>query len=147
MISKDRHKIVPASYLLLEKDGKFLMLRRFNTGYRDGEYSLISGHVDPNESPRHTMVREAQEEAGIEILPEDLTLFHVCSRKAADFERIDFFWSCSKWTGEPTNIEPEKCDDLSWFDKDSLPENMVPELRSALNGLQNDKFYSEINWS
>jgi len=35
---KERHKVVPASYLVLIKNGKILLQRRFNTGYEDGKY-------------------------------------------------------------------------------------------------------------
>jgi 8-oxo-dGTP pyrophosphatase MutT (NUDIX family) len=38
--------ITPASYFILEKDGKVFLARRFNTGYEDGKYSLVAGHLD-----------------------------------------------------------------------------------------------------
>jgi 8-oxo-dGTP diphosphatase len=41
---------IPASYLFLERDNRILLLRRSNTGYEDGNYSLIAGHVEANES-------------------------------------------------------------------------------------------------
>ena len=141
-----RHKVVPASYLLLENDNKYLMLRRFNTGYRDGEYSLVSGHGDEGESPRQTIIREAREEAGITVSIDNLELVHIVSRKAKDFERIDFFWHCLKWEGQVANIEPHKCDDLSWFSRGNLPENLVPELQAALAGIAVGDLYSELNW-
>lgn len=144
----ERHKIITASYLLLEKDSKLLMLRRFNTGYRDGDYSLIAGHGEERESPRQCIVREAWEEAGIKVFPEDLILTHVNSRIGEDNEeRLNLFWQCSKWEGEIMNKEPHKCDDLSWFQKDDLPENLVPELKVVLSAIKAGEFYSEFNWN
>ena len=45
-MAKERNKIIPASYAVLIKDNKVLLVRRFNTGYEDGKYSLPAGHVE-----------------------------------------------------------------------------------------------------
>ena len=141
-----RHKIIPACYLVLEQDSKFLMLRRQNTGYRDGDYSLISGHVDEHESLRQCIIREAQEEVGIVIKPEHLKLIHVVSLIGEDGEdRANLFWSCSEWQEEPQNKEPDKCDDLAWFDKVNLPTNMTPEVKLAFENIFRGELYSELN--
>jgi len=44
------------------------------------------------------------------------------------------------------NKECHKCDDLSWFDLDDLPENILPYLNQVLNGIKNKVFYSEYDW-
>lgn len=64
-MKKQRHKIVPAVFLLLIKNNKVLLLKRQNTGYADGKYSLVSGHVDKGETMQEAIIREAKEEAGI----------------------------------------------------------------------------------
>lgn len=46
-MARDFHSLVPAAYLLLWQDEKVLLLRRYNTSYQDGNYSLIAGHVEP----------------------------------------------------------------------------------------------------
>ena len=53
-----------AVYLLLLREGQVLLLRRHNTGYEDGNYSVIAGHVEPGERITQALVREAAEEAG-----------------------------------------------------------------------------------
>jgi 8-oxo-dGTP diphosphatase len=50
-------------------------------------------------------------------------------------ERIDFFFSCRSWTGEPRIVEPEKAGALDWFGLDALPEPVVPHERVVLEGL------------
>jgi ADP-ribose pyrophosphatase YjhB (NUDIX family) len=43
---------IPAVYLVLENElEEVLLLKRQNTGYRDGYYSLIAGHVEEKEKP------------------------------------------------------------------------------------------------
>ena len=48
IMAKIRHTNIPASYLVLMKENKVLLLRRFNTGYQDGNYSMITWHLDLN---------------------------------------------------------------------------------------------------
>ena len=64
---KERFKLIPTSHLILIKDNKILLSRRFNTGYEDGKYSVVAGHLDGNETFIQAMVGEAREEAGIAI--------------------------------------------------------------------------------
>ena len=144
---KDRHKLVPAAYLLLVKDEKILLLRRYNTGYEDGNYSLPAGHVEAQESAITALVREAHEEVGLAILPVSLRMVHVMHRKGIDgSERVDFFFVTNDWPGEPQNVESEKCDDLNWFPLSELPENTIPYIRFALKSWQKGVLYSEYGW-
>ena len=54
---KERHKIIPASYLVLIKNNKILLQIRFNTGYEDGKYSRVAGHVDKGETFTEAIIR------------------------------------------------------------------------------------------
>ena len=144
-----RHQNIPASYLTLMKDNKVLLLRRFNTGYEDGNYSMVAGHVDQSETFTQCIIREAEEEAGIFLKPEDLEVVHVMHRNsqtAENNERVDVFFVARQWQGEPQNKEPHKCDDLSWFELDNLPKNVIPYIRQALEGIKNRIYYSEHGW-
>lgn len=142
---KERFKLVPTSHLILMKDGKVLLARRLNTGWMDGNYSVPAGHLDGNETFLQAMVREAKEEAGIDLDEKDLQVVHVMHRKT-DHERIDFFIQAKKWNGMPRIMEPDKCDDMSWFDLDKLPDNTIPYIRQAIEMIRNKVFYSEHGW-
>jgi len=113
---KERIKLIPTVYLILVKDNKTLLLRRYNTGFEDGKYSLIAGHLDhEDETLRQAVVREAKEEAGIEIDLADLELAHVMHRKQQEptsERRINLFFTVKKWKGDPKIMESNKCDDL-----------------------------------
>ena len=124
------------------------MLRRFNTGYKDGQYSLVAGHVDENETFTDALIREAREESGVEILPEKVKIVHVMYRKSDfdDSQRVDVFHIVEDFIGEPINVEPHKCDDLFWFNMDQLSENVIPYIRFAIESIKKGEFYSEHGW-
>jgi 8-oxo-dGTP diphosphatase len=150
-MQKNRFKIVPASYLVLERNGKVLLLRRYNTGFQDGKYGLVSGHLDGNETFKQCMVREAKEEAGLDLSVEDMEVVHVMHRRemfndVGLRERVDVFIKVDSLEEEPQNMEPEKCDDLNWFLLDNLPENTIPYIKFALENINKDIFYSEFGW-
>lgn len=142
---EERHKIIPASYLVLIKNNRILLQRRFNTGYEDGKYSVVAGHVDKGETFTEAIIREVKEEAGITLQAEDLSVVHVMNRNIQDNERIDIFYITEKWTGNIENKEPNKCDDLSWFDLDDMPDNVIPYIKEAINYIKNKVIYSEFS--
>ena len=147
-IQKIRHTNIIAAYLVLNKNGQTLLLKRQNTGYHDGDYSLVAGHVDPGESFTTCMVREAKEEADITINPDDLTVAHTMHRKSKSdgSERVDIFFTTKKWHGKIKNCEPHKCAELTWFKPNKLPENIVPCVGHALKKINSGVTYSEYGW-
>jgi 8-oxo-dGTP pyrophosphatase MutT (NUDIX family) len=147
IMGKDRFKVIPAVYLLLRQDDDVLLLRRANTGYQDGTYSLIAGHLDGDELATEGIVREAKEEAGITVNPKDLKLVHVAHRlnrgDNGEEERVDFFFETTKWQGDITNCEPQKCDDLSWHPMQNLPADMLPLVKEVLQCVRAGQNFSE----
>jgi 8-oxo-dGTP diphosphatase len=139
----ERFQATVAVHLLLLREQEVLLLRRHNTGYEDGNYSVIAGHLDGNETATQAMVREAFEEAGIRVVPADLRFVHVMHRKEAD-ERIDLFFTANRWQGEPEIREPEKCSELRWAALNTLPTNTVPYVRAALEHVRNHRVYAEF---
>lgn len=144
MISK--HKNIPASYLLLLKNNQILLLKRHNTGYEDGNYSLIAGHVEEGETFTDAIIREAYEEANIKLKAQDLKVVHVMHRKSIDSERVDVFFTASKWQGKIENKEADKCSELLWVDIIKIPQNTVSCIKEAVQNTRNKIFYSEYGW-
>lgn len=142
---KVRYKAIPAVFLFLKKGNKILLQRRFNTGYEDGKYTFVSGHVEDGETPTQAIIREAKEEVGITIKSEDLEFLHLMYRKGTDSARTDICFTISKWEGNPQNMEPDKCDDVGWFELDKLPE-VIDFVTWFLQNFREKKVYSEFGW-
>ena len=141
-----RFTYIGSSYLFLIKDNKILLQRRFQTGFMDGFYGVPAGHLDGDETAREGCAREIKEEIGIDINPEDLEMVHIMHRKTERDERIDFFMTAKSYSGEIQNIEPHKCDDLSWFKLSELPENIIDYVKIAIENYRDEVTYSEFGY-
>ena len=142
------NKNIVAAFLLLKKGNQVLLLKRQNTGYGDGKYGLVSGHVEAGESFQKAIIREAQEEASIVIKEEDILQTHIQHRKSLDdrSERVDAYFLVEKWQGKIKNTEPHKCSELKWFTLDELPSNTIKAVRSAIDNIFKQIPYSEFGW-
>ena len=147
MISRmeKRFKLTSAVYLILRQGDKVLLLQRKNSLYHNERYGLVAGHIDGSELATSAMIREAKEEAGINVKPENLRFVHLVHtlRRGNGEEYLDIFYEATKWDGQVTNTEPHKCSDLSWFEIDKLPKNMIPVIKKVLTKVQNNEYYSE----
>jgi 8-oxo-dGTP diphosphatase len=145
---KERFMVIPAVYAIFEKDGQILLLRRFNTGYQDGNYSLPAGHLDGKETLKQALIREISEEIGVAVVEKDLNLAHALHRNAQDAERIDFFFFVKAWSGEPRIMDPNKCDEMRWVAPLELPDNMAPEVKHVINNIyKNQSIYSDMDFN
>lgn len=132
-------------HLLFFRGDQVLLLRRFNTGYADGQYSVPAGHLDGGETVIAAARREGREETGVRIDGEDVAFSSVVHRKDGD-ERVDFFVHVRAWQGEPVNTEPEKCDELRWVSVNQLPANVIPYVRQAIHNHLTGISFNEFGW-
>lgn len=132
-MGRENFKFVVAVYVLFEQNGKILLMRRHNTSYADGWFTLPAGHAEQAEGFVDAAVREAKEETGVDIDPKNMELFHISHHIYNSNERcIDFFFKAKSWTGNISNNEPDKCDLMEWYAKDALPEQLLRNVRIAI---------------
>ncbi|MER7796732.1 NUDIX domain-containing protein [Microbacterium sp. NPDC096154] len=124
-----RFTVIPAVYVLLRRGDEVLLQLREGTGYYDGHWAAgAAGHVERGESLLDAAVRETAEELGVTVRADALqflTLEHRTGDGAAIDERIDVFFACRSWEGEPSLVE-EKASDLRWFPLAAPPTPVVP---------------------
>ncbi len=145
MSAGGRFRLLAAVHVFLLQDDQVLLLRRHNTGYEDGKFSVPAGHLDGDETVQSAARREVLEEVGIELGDQELAVVGVMHRRSDD-ERIDFFLAAVRWHGEPVNLEPEKCDLLAWYPLDRLPSNTVPYVRRALANFRRKRWFDSFGW-
>ena len=71
-------------HLLFFRKNQVLLLRRFNTGYADGQYSVPAGHLDGGETVLAAAAREGLEETGLHIEVDQIAFSSVVHRKDGD---------------------------------------------------------------
>ncbi len=145
-MSGERNQNVPSTYIVPIRNNKVLLHRRYNTGFQDGKYGFVAGHVESGETFIDGIIRETKEEAGIVLSADNLEMVHVMHRRTRDDERVDVFFKVTEWEGEPQNMEPHKCDDMRWFPINALPNNMVNYMTAAFESIQKGVIYSEYGW-
>lgn len=144
---QEKFRAILSVYLVLQReDNSVLLLLRKNTGYCDGQYGLPAGHVDGDERLHVAMIREAKEEAGIDVREEDLQFIHTMHRHCGDHERIDYFFLCNKWQGDVQNVEPHKCEGLSWHNPHTLPNNVIDYYQQMFEKWQAGELLSYFGW-
>lgn len=127
--------------MIIFKEGKILMGRRFNTGWQDGNYGLPAGHLESGETIIEGLLREVKEESDVDVSSEDVDFVHTMHRKG---RYIDLFFIAKTWSGEPRVVEKDKCDDIQWFPLDNLPKNIVPSVKFAIESYQKGIMFSEF---
>jgi ADP-ribose pyrophosphatase YjhB (NUDIX family) len=132
-------------HLFFFREDKVLLIRRFNTGFADGQYSVPAGHLDGGETIVAAAAREGREEVGVQIEAACIQFSQVMHRMEGD-ERVDFFVNISEWQGEPFNAEPDKCDEVCWVNTDNLPENTIPYIKTALHNHGKGIRFHEYGW-
>lgn len=121
-----------AVHLILIKDNKILLQKRKGSKLWPGYYALPAGHIDDNENQYDALVREAKEELGIEINPNDIinnyavlrrNYFEIDGKQLEPY--IDYYFELKKYKGTPKIMEENKCDELLWTSIEELPEPFI----------------------
>jgi len=132
--------------VLIRKQGKGLFVLRENTGFKDGEYAVPGGHVEPNETFKQAACRETLEEVGLHIRPEDLVYKLTVQLSSMKDIRIDVWFEALAWTGEPKNAEPEAHSKIEWLDFDGLPDNVIDYNAFGIENIDQGIAYAEFGW-
>ena len=134
-------------HLILTEGRKVLLLRRANTGFADGSWSVPGGALEDGETLPAAAAREAKEEVGIIIDPADLAFAHLCHHADPDgLSRIGVFFAASRWEGKPVNAEPGKCSQIAWHELSELPGDIVSYVRTGLTAYGRGMAFSLDRW-
>jgi len=130
--------------LILEEDNRILFLRQ--TKKNGGRYSLIGGNVEEHEFAREALAREAREEAGIHVEPNDLSLVHVLHRHKLkkDETLLVLYFKTARFHGEPESLEPKKFKHAEWLPLNNLPPNVSKPTLHVLRCIGRNEIYSEF---
>lgn len=150
MTGPPRHRVVAAVYGILSADGRVLLMRRFGTGYRDGQLGLPAGHVDGGEDAVSALRRELREELAITVDAAACRLavvVHRAPERPGDGEYLDLFFTVDSWHATPANAEPAKCSELVWADRADPPADTVDYVTAALRAVDRGQHLLLHGWT
>lgn len=137
------YQVIVDVHLVLVRNGQVLLGLRVNTSFADGCWHLPAGHVERDEPLPDAAAREAREELGIGVDSERTDLVHVMHQPG----RIATFFTTERWRGQVSNMEPDKCAELAWFDLHDLPRETTPYCRAALEAITEGIPFSTFGWN
>ena len=130
--------VVIVQMLVFDDAGRLLLLRRHDTGFMDGWFSLPGGHRDAGETVEAAAVRECAEEACV-------TAEAVEPVVAMPYPGgVDFVFEAKRWSGTPAIGEPDKCDALTFAPLDALPDPTTRFVKAALKCRGSGVWYREF---
>ncbi|WP_411150125.1 phosphotransferase [Streptomyces sp. A30] len=129
-----RHREPVDVHLILRRGTEVLLSRRAGDTYASGLLHMPSGHLDGDfEDVVIGLIREAEEEVGILIRPENVRFALVMQHRSPGGEnRTGWFFEVTQWFGHPRIAEPDLCSELCWFPLNDLPDDMVAYCRAGL---------------
>jgi 8-oxo-dGTP pyrophosphatase MutT (NUDIX family) len=127
---------LPGVTAVVLRGRQVLLVRRAD----NGEWTPVTGIVDPGEQPAVAAVREVLEEANVVASATRLASVGVTEPVTyANGDRsqyVDLTFRCDYVSGEPLPADGENTD-AAWFDLDALPP-MQPHMHGRLAGALSD---------
>ncbi|MER7761834.1 NUDIX domain-containing protein [Streptomyces sp. NPDC097619] len=147
-----RLNVIGIHLYLQREDGRILLGRRHpDIAFAGDRFHFLAGHLE-TEGATAGLIREAEEEAGLVIAPEDLELVHTVHMLDAGADsdgqpRLQLVFRARTWSGTPEIREPDKCVEWTWADPAQLPEPMVAYTRAAIEAIGRGERYTELGWN
>ena len=134
--------------ILTKEDGRVAFVMRSHKSWMNLHYSLPAGRVQPGEDILTAAIREAREESGVTILPQDMVHVLTMHRNQHDQDTtwIDIFFKAKNWSGDPYNAEPNEHSSLEWLDPNSLPQNVIPMQAEGVLKITKGDSYVGYEW-
>ncbi|CCQ74652.1 (deoxy)nucleoside triphosphate pyrophosphohydrolase [Magnetospira sp. QH-2] len=133
------HRALPillvSAVALLDADSRVLLAQRPEGKAMAGLWEFPGGKVHENESPETALVRELQEELGIDVTESCLAPLTFASHQYDDFHLMMPLYVCRTWKGMVTPLEGQA---LKWVRPAKLAEFPMPPADLPLIPLLRD---------
>ena len=116
--------VLVSAVALIDSDGRVLLAQRPEGKSMAGLWEFPGGKVEPGESPETALIRELQEELGIDTWASCLAPLTFASHSYPDFHLLMPLFACRKWDGIPRSQEGQT---LAWVTPNRLRDYPMPE--------------------
>ena len=108
--------------------------------HEEGTWTMPGGNIEYGETFEEAGAREAYEETGIIINPNDLEVICVQVDKNEHAHYISVGMIAKLFEGKPKVMEQDIVD-WKWFDLDNLPKNIFSASKKTIDCFLQNKFY------
>ncbi|WP_298679274.1 8-oxo-dGTP diphosphatase MutT [uncultured Lentibacter sp.] len=115
--------VLVSAVALLDKDNRVLLAQRPAGKSMAGLWEFPGGKIEAGETPEAALVRELNEELGIETWNSCLAPLTFASHSYADFHLLMPLFVCRKWNGILTAREGQT---LAWVQPNKLKDYPMP---------------------
>ncbi len=115
--------VLVAAVALIDRDGRILLAQRPEGKSMAGLWEFPGGKVEPDETPEHALIRELEEELGINTWESCLAPLTFASHSYEEFHLLMPLFACRKWEGIPHGHEGQT---LKWVSAKDLRDYPMP---------------------
>lgn len=115
--------VLVAACALIDKDSRVLIAQRPEGKSMAGLWEFPGGKVEDGETPEACLIRELQEELGIDTWESCLAPIGFASHGYDDFHLLMPLFVCRKWNGTPMSNEGQA---LKWVSAQRLGDYDMP---------------------
>jgi len=115
--------VLVSAVALIDVDGRVLLTQRPAGKSMAGLWEFPGGKVEPGETPEHALIRELQEELGIDTWESCLAPLTFASHCYEDFHLLMPLFACRKWQGTAQGREGQA---LRWVRARDLKSYPMP---------------------
>ncbi|MDQ8754885.1 (deoxy)nucleoside triphosphate pyrophosphohydrolase [Sphingosinicella sp. LHD-64] len=117
---------------LVDGEGRVLLQQRAPARSMAGLWEFPGGKVEPEETPEAALVRELEEELGIQVDPAELMPACFASAPMGARHMVLLLYICRDWRGQPRALDASA---LRWERTRDMPEIAMPPADAPLIGL------------
>ena len=115
--------VLVSAVALTDRDGRVLLAQRPEGKSMAGLWEFPGGKVEVGETPEAALIRELEEELGINTWKSCLAPLTFASHAYEDFHLLMPLFVCRKWEGMP---QPRENQTLKWVRKQELRSYDMP---------------------
>ncbi|GAO00879.1 MULTISPECIES: 8-oxo-dGTP diphosphatase MutT [Komagataeibacter] len=130
-----RKVVLVAAVALVDSDARVLLARRPEGKSMAGLWEFPGGKVETGETPEQALIRELDEELGLDVARSCLAPFTFVSHDYGHFHLLMPVYVCHRWKNTPT---PREGQTLEWVAADRLRDYPMPDADRPLIPLLQD---------
>ncbi len=127
--------VLVAAVALVDRDGRVLIAKRPEGKAMAGLWEFPGGKVDPGETPETALIRELDEELGIQVPARCLAPLTFASHAYDEFHLLMPLYVCRNWDGIVAAREGQ---DLKWVRPMRLGDYDMPPADAPLVAMVRD---------